>query len=1018
VCPGLPPSPPFPPLAPGTVVQPAITFVVVASGTIDTFNRDGYRAALASALGTSGVTAAMIELTVEAASVRVTSLIRNPPAAASVFSRLQVITASPQRLSGALGIPIASIASSPITISVQAPLPPSQPPALPPPPAPPSPPPPPPAVPSTFVVSMVPVQAGRLTGGDQGPGGAGVTEAIIICSVLGLISILCCITCVRRSKDVKARFLPGDSATRKGPCMPSEFNIKSWSFMTLLSAYFILGCGIGAVSVSMDVRDTTVCMMDNFHLLTRVPSAMNIIGLDRNALDEMGLGILESGLDWWVPIMITPAVFLFAILLLSTLFSWLALGTSKTTSSRDPTHLSPDSPQLLSPPPSPPMSVPAKTLAAPAQPPSSSSEAAANYAAQYAALYGGEGPEAPSMPLASKEVSIAVPTAPSARALASSHASKLFIFLGWFAAIIAFTFFSICAALGLASQVSVTNELWNTYFGLPCSTIPSLTIQLNSANGSTEQCLQQAPNPQVVCADAVARLAAAAEQLTQFTLFCGCASQWLDKAESLAAPGIVGACATLFGLFFSLGLCSTLACCFSFKGVVVSVLVDVHSVQLDLGEIATEAHRITLARANKLYAEGEIDEATPLYREVIEMRRQTLGDRHPDTLTSIHNLGRLLTDQGRLDEAAELLREALEARRQTLGHRHPDTLASINELGRLLKDKGELDEAAELLREAMNEAAPLFNDALGDLDSFTNMGMLLKDQDKLEEAEPLWRESLLRRRATLGDRHASTLVSINNLGMLLKAQGKLEEAEPLLRESLVGRRATLGDRHASTLVSINNLGLLLQDQAKLDEAEPLLRESLEGSRATRGNRHPDTLASMNNLGRLLHDQDQLGEAETVLSEALVGCCDTLSQTDRIRLRSQAWLADVRRAQGNIKGARALVNESLIFLAREALGDTVDTTLILEAVDARLQHAEGGGLGPLKSALERMRAVLGPHHSETRRCEALTAEKRLAINLSGTVTEEALTAELDTSKIEAPRAAAPGQAAPLSRRFAD
>ena len=750
--------------------------------------------------------------------------------------------------------------------------------------------------------------------------------------------------------------------------MPSEFNIKSWSFMTLLSAYFILGGGIGAVSVSMDVRDTTVCMMDNFHLLTRVPSAMNIIGLDRNALDEMGLGILESGLDWWVPIMITPAVFLFAILLLSTLFSWLALGTSKTTSSRDPTHLSPDSPQLLSPPPSPPMSVPAKTLAAPAQPPSSSSEAAANYAAQYAALYGGEGPEAPSMPLASKEVSIAVPTAPSARALASSHASKLFIFLGWFAAIIAFTFFSICAALGLASQVSVTNELWNTYFGLPCSTIPSLTIQLNSANGSTEQCLQQAPNPQVVCADAVARLAAAAEQLTQFTLFCGCASQWLDKAESLAAPGIVGACATLFGLFFSLGLCSTLACCFSFKGAVVSVLVDVHSVQLDLGEIATEAHRITLARANKLYAEGEIDEATPLYREVIEMRRQTLGDRHPDTLTSIHNLGRLLTDQGRLDEAAELLREALEARRQTLGHRHPDTLASINELGRLLKDKGELDEAAELLREAMNEAAPLFNDALGDLDSFTNMGMLLKDQDKLEEAEPLWRESLLRRRATLGDRHASTLVSINNLGMLLKAQGKLEEAEPLLRESLVGRRATLGDRHASTLVSINNLGLLLQDQAKLDEAEPLLRESLEGSRATRGNRHPDTLASMNNLGRLLHDQDQLGEAETVLSEALVGCCDTLSQTDRIRLRSQAWLADVRRAQGNIKGARALVNESLIFLAREALGDTVDTTLILEAVDARLQHAEGGGLGPLKSALERMRAVLGPHHSETRRCE--------------------------------------------------
>ena len=32
---------------------------------------------------------------------------------------------------------------------------------------------------------------------------------------------------------------------------------------------------------------------------------------------------------------------------------------------------------------------------------------------------------------------------------------------------------------------------------------------------------------------------------------------------------------------------------------------------------------------------GKPDEARPLYEEALQARRETLGDRHPDTLTSI-----------------------------------------------------------------------------------------------------------------------------------------------------------------------------------------------------------------------------------------------------------------------------------------------------------------------------------------------------------------------------------------------
>jgi len=385
-----------------------------------------------------------------------------------------------------------------------------------------------------------------------------------------------------------------------------------------------------------------------------------------------------------------------------------------------------------------------------------------------------------------------------------------------------------------------------------------------------------------------------------------------------------------------------------------------------------------------LHDQGKLDEAGVLLREALEASRATLGDRHPDTLRSINNLGSLLQAQGKLDEASVLLREALEASRATLGDRHPDTLRSINNLGSLLHDQGKLDEASVLYREALEASRATLGDRHPDtLTSINNLGLLLLAQGQLDEASVLYREDLEASRVTLGDRHPDTLTSIGNLGVLLHNQGKLDEAGVLLREALEAKRATLGDRHPSTLVSISNLGGLLQAQGQLDEAGVLYREDLEASRATLGDRHPDTLISIAYLGRLLHDQGRLGEAETLLLEAHNGCAATLAEGQRTRLRSQAWLADVRRAQGRIESARALVDARVISTARAALGPTVDTTLMLEAVHARLECAAGGGLSPLQAALERMRTVLGPEHPETRRCAVvLSQEEDAARSLHG------------------------------------
>ena len=50
----------------------------------------------------------------------------------------------------------------------------------------------------------------------------------------------------------------------------------------------------------------------------------------------------------------------------------------------------------------------------------------------------------------------------------------------------------------------------------------------------------------------------------------------------------------------------------------------------------------------ELQAQGKFDEAEPLYREALEAQRGTLGDRNPDTLSSINNLSALLQAKGDL----------------------------------------------------------------------------------------------------------------------------------------------------------------------------------------------------------------------------------------------------------------------------------------------------------------------------------------------------------------------------------
>ncbi|KAH6629433.1 hypothetical protein C7974DRAFT_394464 [Boeremia exigua] len=73
----------------------------------------------------------------------------------------------------------------------------------------------------------------------------------------------------------------------------------------------------------------------------------------------------------------------------------------------------------------------------------------------------------------------------------------------------------------------------------------------------------------------------------------------------------------------------------------------------------------------------------------METRKRVLGDEHPDTLTSMHNLAYTLWSLSRHKEAIALMEPCFQLRQQVLGEQHPDTQSSLETLDGWRADLGQ-----------------------------------------------------------------------------------------------------------------------------------------------------------------------------------------------------------------------------------------------------------------------------------------------------------------------------------------
>lgn len=374
---------------------------------------------------------------------------------------------------------------------------------------------------------------------------------------------------------------------------------------------------------------------------------------------------------------------------------------------------------------------------------------------------------------------------------------------------------------------------------------------------------------------------------------------------------------------------------------------------------------------------GLPEQAESPLRRAVAIRREVLGEEHPDVAQSLNALGGVLDSQGQFDEAEGYFEEALAIRRARF--RRPDAAVaeSLNDLGQLLLfARQDFERAEPLLVEALDMRRGLFSPPHRDVaESVHNVALLAQLKGQYAEAASLYEESLAMRRTLFGATHPALVATLNNLALVLQAQGKSQDAEPLLRESLSLRERLLGPTSPQVSLAMANLAITLRDRGRSGEAEDLLRRSLELASEGFGTSHPRTASVMSNLGDVLRDRESWDEAERLYERSLGIRRDALGPDHPHVAFSLNGLAEVAHGRGAFERSDSLHAEALD-LRRTRLGpDHPDVAQSL--VGLARTHRSVGSMDAaeehLREGLRIRAASLGEAHPSTAQVELALAE---------------------------------------------
>jgi tetratricopeptide (TPR) repeat protein len=349
------------------------------------------------------------------------------------------------------------------------------------------------------------------------------------------------------------------------------------------------------------------------------------------------------------------------------------------------------------------------------------------------------------------------------------------------------------------------------------------------------------------------------------------------------------------------------------------------------------------ALGRHLWHTGDYEGARQHYLQALAVRRQHLGEEHPDTADSYNNIGMLLRDLGDFSGCRANLEQALALRLKLLGESHADTADTISELGVLCWTERRNEEAvAHFMRALAICEQVLGMDHPATAEVANNLGVLYKEGlDDPARARPYLEQALRVRRATLGEQHPYTALVHHNLGFVLEDLDDWQAARRAYEQALDIRRTTLGIDHPDTAHTMSMLGDLLVRHGEVSSGHAYIEQALASSLRVVGEQHLLTAVCHTYLGECLWTQGELAEAREHLAKA-TAIRETLYRNDHPKLAhtldAQGMIAY---AQGQLSLAQDEVERALA-MRRRLLGEAHPDTVASRKHLAMIEQAKNKG----------------------------------------------------------------------------
>jgi tetratricopeptide (TPR) repeat protein len=214
--------------------------------------------------------------------------------------------------------------------------------------------------------------------------------------------------------------------------------------------------------------------------------------------------------------------------------------------------------------------------------------------------------------------------------------------------------------------------------------------------------------------------------------------------------------------------------------------------------------------------------------QVFDGRRRLLGDGHPDTITTMANLGAVYLNEGKTKEAEKIYAQLVTTGRQVLGAEHPYTLTFMSNLATAYRSEKDYAKAEELYKEVLDARRRTSGENHPDaFMTMTQLGGVYRREGKYEQAVALFSRAYDGQRRLLGAEHPDTLDTLIAMARVRLLQKRYPEAETVLRGALPSYRKALGDAWTRYRCE-SMLGASLLGQRKFSDAEPLLISGYSG----------------------------------------------------------------------------------------------------------------------------------------------------------------------------------------------